>query len=166
MPKEQREAVVSAVRPAADGEARADGGIGQVPVAHYAEFEGAHLVQPVALNEAAHGFLARIRGVGAATVAAVSRISRQHTKDGGGRAGPNFPSAVLREGPAGEEEGGGMSGIRFEGRGHFRVADGVRLFHGGHPRDILEVAGCGEAGEVSFEVELMPAGLALGAVYN
>jgi hypothetical protein len=31
---------------------------------------------------------------------------------------------------------------------------------------ILEVAGCGEAGEVSLEVVLVPAGLALGALYE
>jgi hypothetical protein len=30
----------------------------------------------------------------------------------------------------------------------------------------LEVAGCGEAGDVPLEVELVPAGLALGAVYE
>ena len=50
--------------------------------------------------------------------------------------------------------------------GHFRVADGVRPFHGGHPRGILEVSGCGEAREVPLEVVLMPAGLVLGAVYE
>ena len=59
-----------------------------------------------------------------------------------------------------------MCGILCEGRGHFGVADGVHPFHGDHPRVILEVASCGEAGEVPIEVELVPAGLALGAIYE
>jgi hypothetical protein len=41
LPKDQREVVVAAVRPATDLEARADVGIGRVLVAHYAKFEGA-----------------------------------------------------------------------------------------------------------------------------
>jgi hypothetical protein len=53
-----------------------------------------------------------------------------------------------------------------EGRRHFGVADGVRPFHAGHPRVILEVAGCGETGEVPLEVMLMPVGLAFEVVYE
>ncbi len=59
-----------------------------------------------------------------------------------------------------------MSGSLFEGRGHFGVPDGVRPFHDGHPRVPLEVPGCGEAGDVPFEVVLVPAGLALVAIYE
>ena len=59
-----------------------------------------------------------------------------------------------------------MCGILSEGRGHFGVADGVRPFYGGHLRVILEVAGCGEAGEVQLVVVLMAAGLALRAIYE
>jgi hypothetical protein len=59
-----------------------------------------------------------------------------------------------------------MSGILSEGRGHFGVPDWVVPLDGGHPRVILEVASCSEAGDVPFEVVLVPAGLALGAVYE
>ncbi len=59
-----------------------------------------------------------------------------------------------------------MCGILAEGRGFFGVPDGIRPFHGGHPRVSLEVAGCSEAGDVPLEVELVAAGLALGAVYE
>ncbi len=59
-----------------------------------------------------------------------------------------------------------MCEIVAEGRRHFGVPDGVRPFNGGHPRVSLEVAGCGEVGEFPLEVVLVPAGLALGAVYE
>ncbi len=59
-----------------------------------------------------------------------------------------------------------MRGILSEGRRQFGVPNGVRSFYGGHPRVSLEVAGCGEAGDVPLEVVLVPAGLALGAVYE
>ncbi len=59
-----------------------------------------------------------------------------------------------------------MGGTLTEGRGLFGVPNGVHSFHGGHPRMSLEVAGCGEAGEVPLEVVLVPAGLALGAIYE
>ena len=64
------------------------------------------------------------------------------------------------------EKGGGICGILFGGRRHFGVADGVRPFHGDHPRVLLEVSGCGEAGEVPLEVVLIAAGLALDAIYK
>ncbi len=54
-----------------------------------------------------------------------------------------------------------MGGFIAKGRGHFGVANRVRLFHGGHPRVPLEVAGCGEAEDVPLEVVLVPAGLEL-----
>ena len=108
----------------------------------------------------------RVRGVGAATVVAVSRVYRQHGKDRGGRAGPTFPSVVMGERPAREEEGGGICGIFSEGRGHLELADGVRPFHAGHPRVILEVAGCREAGEVTLDVVCMPVGVSLGTIYK
>ena len=59
-----------------------------------------------------------------------------------------------------------MFGILAEVRRHFGVPDGVRPFHGGHPRVSFEVAGCGEAGDVPLEIKFVPAGLALGAIYE
>ena len=59
-----------------------------------------------------------------------------------------------------------MCGILSEGRGCLGVADGVRLFDGGHPRVSFEVAGYGESGEVPLEVILMSARLALGTIYK
>ena len=59
-----------------------------------------------------------------------------------------------------------MGGFLGEGRGHFGVPNGVRPFYGVHPRVSPEVASCSEAGDVPLEVVLVPAGLALGAVYE
>ena len=59
-----------------------------------------------------------------------------------------------------------MFGILAKGRRHFGIPDGVRPLYGVHPRVPLEVAGCGKAGEVPLEAVLVPAGLALGAVYE
>jgi hypothetical protein len=57
-----------------------------------------------------------------------------------------------------------MRGILAEGRGYCGIPVGVHPFHGDHPGVPLEVAGCGEVGEVPLEIILMPAGLALDAI--
>ena len=59
-----------------------------------------------------------------------------------------------------------MCGILAKDRGHFGVANRARPFYGDHPRVPLEVPGCGEAGDVPFEIVLMPAGFSLAAIYE
>ena len=148
MPKHEAKREVRPVHGGADGEARADVEVSCVSVAYDAEFERPRLVLAVFLHEAPHSFLADIWYVRAHAVKTRTNVPRQHTKDRGGRPGPTFARIIMGECPASKEQGRGVKRVLAEGRGHNEVLDGVRLFHGGHPSVPIEVAGCGEAGDV------------------